>query len=68
MSETADALSAYNRFYTRQIACWTAKLCQFYLEPEARGLGVGRRMLEACTSFAMVCETPVHNYGQDLVG
>ena len=74
----------------------TAKLRLFYLEPEARGLGLGRQLLEACTSFAceagyrqlvlwtheshqaacalyrksgftMVSETPVHNYGQDLV-
>ncbi|MCF6317443.1 MAG: GNAT family N-acetyltransferase [Marinosulfonomonas sp.] len=74
----------------------TAKLRLFYLEPAARGLGLGRKMLEACigfaraagyrrlvlwtheshaaacslyrkAGFAMVSESPVHNYGQDLV-
>ncbi|WP_284263077.1 GNAT family N-acetyltransferase [Roseicyclus amphidinii] len=30
----------------------TAKLRLFYLEPEARGLGLGRRMLEECLGFA----------------
>lgn len=30
----------------------TAKLRLFYLEPDARGLGLGRRMLEACIGFA----------------
>lgn len=74
----------------------TAKLRLFYLEPEARGLGLGRKMLQACigfaraagyrrlvlwthqsheaacslyrkAGFAMVSESPVHNYGQDLV-
>lgn len=29
-----------------------AKLRLFYLEPEARGLGVGRQMLQLCLSFA----------------
>lgn len=29
-----------------------AKLRLFFLEPEARGLGLGRRMLEACLGFA----------------
>ncbi len=74
----------------------TAKLRLFYLEPEARGLGLGRQMLEACIGFAqaagyrrlllwthksheaacslyrkagfvMISESPVHNYGQNLV-
>lgn len=73
-----------------------AKLRLFYLEPEARRLGLGKRMLAACIDFAraagyrqmrlgtheshraacslymsagfsMVRQTPVHNYGQDLV-
>ena len=30
----------------------TAKLRLFYLEPEARGLGLGRRMLGECLGFA----------------
>ncbi|MEM9575934.1 MAG: GNAT family N-acetyltransferase [Pseudomonadota bacterium] len=30
----------------------TAKLRLFYLVPEARGLGIGRKMLETCMAFA----------------
>ncbi len=30
----------------------TAKLRLFYLEPEARGLGLGQRLLDACMEFA----------------
>ncbi|XDA96886.1 GNAT family N-acetyltransferase [Sulfitobacter sp. LCG007] len=32
-----------------------AKLRLFLLEPEARGQGLGRRMLETCTDFARSC-------------
>ena len=32
----------------------TAKLRLFFVEPEARGLGLGRRLLGTCTGFAKV--------------
>ncbi|WP_439118779.1 GNAT family N-acetyltransferase [Marivita sp.] len=33
----------------------TAKLRLFILVPEARGIGLGKRMLESCTGFARAC-------------
>jgi GNAT superfamily N-acetyltransferase len=39
-------------FCVKGVAPGSAKLRLFLLEPEARGLGLGRRLLEACLGFA----------------
>ena len=39
-------------FCTRSDRADTARLRMFFLEPEARGLGLGQRLLDACLEYA----------------
>ncbi|MEM6635645.1 MAG: helix-turn-helix domain-containing GNAT family N-acetyltransferase [Pseudomonadota bacterium] len=49
---TAHGLRLGSIFCVKGPTPGTAKLRLFYLVPEARGLGIGKRLLEACLEFA----------------